>query len=301
MLVAVLLGVVVPTLVFCVAGLEMFLFIREHFSKWTRKKVFPVAALVAVGMASFLRSFYYSIDPFAWRGTLTPCVLFSIDYISTAFLSVAFMLVLLGWAGVMLKFEELSGKRKPLMLLWKHLPVVCLVFSGIMLLVTIPSCVTSCKCDGNVCPEKTSDLIFYITWLLVQGSKQKEKEEQCWLKPGVKKTVAVLLSLVASIAMLVHLMRLKASSLVESNQTERVGRLTRCKKKNTVFSFCWSSFLKIRCLLSFLQCLESSCFRLAWCCLRGMTPQACLPSTFCLSKPCWLLRWICKCECLCGF
>lgn len=135
-------------------------------------------------------------------------------------------MVLLSWSTVMLKFEELSGKRKPLMFLWTHLPKLCLLFALVQFLVLVPSCATSCVCDGNNCAEKTSDLVFYISWLVTQG-------------------IAVVLAMCAVIGMLVHLIRLRNSTLVSSNQAERVGRITR-----------YSLFVLFSCLSALLMLIQ---------------------------------------------
>ncbi len=162
-------GVTVPWLVCLAAGLELYMYVRNNWGQLSRRKLFPLLSLVALALGSFLRPLYYVIDPFAWRGLINVCAIWTLDYLTTALFASAFFLVLRGWASVMVKFERLNGARRPLMLLWSHLPLCCAVFAALLFLAVIPASVLACECNDTNCPTVAGDLVFFVPYLVLFG------------------------------------------------------------------------------------------------------------------------------------
>jgi hypothetical protein len=167
--IAAVFGVTLPWFMCLAAAVELYLYLRNNWGQLRRSRLFPLFALVTLALCCFLRPFYYAIDPFAWRGSINVCGLWTIDYLTTALVACSFFLVLRGWAKVMLKFERLNGNRKPLMMLWSALPLYCAVCSVLLALFVVPSSVMACVCDDSNCSAMASDLVFYIPYLVLFG------------------------------------------------------------------------------------------------------------------------------------
>lgn len=188
--IAVVPGIIVPTLLMLAASAEFVLYVRESVRPWTRAKVLPLLSCGAVILAGFMRPFYYSIDAYNWRGTVSLCALWTIDYFTSALVAVAFFLVLARWAGVMVTFEAVNGQRAWVLFLWRAMPYYAFGASVAIVVIVIPASVLACVCDDIQCPAISGDRVFFISWIVLNG-------------------ISVVMSMVAAVTLLVQIRRLK--------------------------------------------------------------------------------------------
>lgn len=172
MLIAVFFGTLVPLALTFVSAVMLVIYVRDNRHKWMARKTFCALTMGSVFVCAFARPFYYTLDPFNWRNTLPQgaCSIYGLDYFTTAAAACAYLFLLQGWSAALVKFSSVSsmtGARSVWMRVWGFMP--CIPMSALLILLVIPASVTACKCDGETCPETTSDYVFYIPWLILMG------------------------------------------------------------------------------------------------------------------------------------